>query len=200
MEKDNNFILPINEGSSAMEEAELRRVEELRFKYLLLKGVGLVNSGTRTAILASGANGYVRYSPRESLEHIVAGNSLKGRIPQSDLFKDATSDDLATVIQDLNYKNVIVIGHASYHSWVASDKSVNWYDLGKMIGSHLKDGIFVNVGCGAIHSFNRIPLGYFVVNNPQNLFGKKAEYLYGDELVSNPLGSLQPLNPRLSFI
>jgi hypothetical protein len=198
--KNNNLLWPSIYGSSREEDAEMELVQEILPKYLTLKRSGIINEGSKTAVLASNTDGYGKYSHYDKFGADLAAYRIRDRIgDELTIIKDATSQDLKSVIQNPDYQNIVVIGHASYHNWRASDRSVNWYDLGKMVGSHLKDGVFINVGCGQITSWNWIPLGYFVVNNPQNLFGKKAEYIFDDELL-NPLNNIQRLQPRLSFI
>ncbi len=200
---DNYLKLPSIYGSSKIEEEESGLFREISFKHEVLKLCGRVNTEKLTAILCSNTDGYGRYSEVTHLENLDAGEfyakTFRGDslfLSKSRLFKNATSDDLYDVIQDPRFKNIFVIGHSTYHSWRASDMSVDWYDLGKSVKDHLKDGIFVNLGCGGINSWNKIPLGYFVVNNSLNLLGKKAEHISSDEL--KQLSRLEILNPKLA--
>ena len=196
---DNILKLPGN-NKTGIEEFERPRFKELLPKHLLLKALKLKNIGNKTAILCSNTDGHGIYSAEENKEFSLAGLVHYVKTENSILFMDATSKDLKKIIQDPEYKNIFLIGHSSYHSWCASDKPVDWYDVGKMVKFHLKKGIFANFGCGAIHSWNQIPLGYFVVNNPENLFGKDAEYIYSEEI--NDFSRLRKLKrmPSLEFL
>ena len=69
-----------------------------------------------------------------------------------------------------------------------------------MTDGHLKRGVFANVGCAEIRSWNMIPLGYFVVSNPGNLIGYEAEHAY-----THTMGDLSRLKqlrglPRLELL
>jgi hypothetical protein len=198
-ERSNYLILPSIKGAD-VEGPELVKVKELLPKYLRLKTLNALNTGNTTAILTSGVDGFGKESGQDRGDFLSAASRINDQLTDCIVAPDATSADLNFVIKNPQIRNIILIGHASYHVWRASDRVVNWYDLGKMVGDHLKDGTFLNLGCGAIDSWNYIPLGFFVVNNPSNLFGRKAEYLSVEELMSNPLGCVRQLNPRLSFV
>jgi hypothetical protein len=187
----NTYILPGNH-IDPNDKVEKKLVETLLPKYLALRLLEKTNRGNRTAILVSNTDGYGRYSESDHTTNLFAGLQYKAIIGRNAVLVDsATSAQLRDSIQDSDFGNIFVIGHANYHSWRASDKSVNWFDLGKMVDGHLKDGIFANVGCGGIHSGNMIPLGYFVVSDPKTLIGYEAEYAYGDSL--GDLSKLKPL-------
>jgi len=191
---NNTYILPSNHINPD-EEIEKILVRTLLLpKYLALRLLGKTNSGNQTAILVSNTDGYGMYSRSDHTSHLFAGLQYKLKFSFEEnvkLFDSATSAQLRDVIQDTDFGNIFVIGHANYHSWRASDRLVNWFDLGRMVDGHLKNGIFANVGCGGIHSWNMIPLGYFAVSDPKTLIGYEAEYAYADSL--GDLSKLKPL-------
>lgn len=193
----NKYILPGN-LIDPNEIAEKILVQTILPKYLNLKLRGKINKGNKTAILISNTNGSGIHSNLDHFYHFFAGlqyEQLCGR--KAKIFDSATSTKLREVIQDSDFENIFLIGHASYHSWRASDKSVDWFSLALMTGDHLKKGIFANVGCGGIHSANMIPLGYFVVSDPKTLIGYEAEYSYADSL--GDFSKLKPLKRMPSF-
>jgi len=193
---DNNFlIMPSILGSGLVEKLELELCRKILPKYLALKLTGRTNKGNKVALMISPTDGYGRYSYTEHSGNLKAGEYYKDLFCRNvRLFDSASSEDLKEVIQNEDFAHIFVIGHANYHSWRASDKSVNWFDLGQMVKGHLKNGIFANIGCGGITSWNRIPLGYFVVANHDTLIGYEAEYADGDKL--GDLSRLRPLRKK----
>ena len=194
---DNLYVLPSNFGNCTEERRELGLARELAPKYLLLRALNLKNTGYRSAILSSNADGHGRFNADHALNFALAGEFYASFVPGSTLITSAKSQNLEEAVQNTEVSNIFLIGHSSYHSWCASDKSVDWYDVGTMVQDHLKDGVFVNVGCGGLTSWNQIPLGYFVVNDHQNLFGKIAEHQYSDKLTK--VDSLQRLSRLPTF-
>ncbi|MBI5803236.1 hypothetical protein HY448_00940 [Candidatus Pacearchaeota archaeon] len=150
-------------------------------KYRSLLEDQKLSTGDRTAILCSGSDGSGVISLRESQESLRVGRGYARRIDgKSLLLVDATSDDLREVLDNRNIRNVIVIGHASYSSWVATDGSVSFLDVSEMT-THLKQGFFAKLGCD-LHCFSvktfvysfPIPFGYFVVNDRRKIYQGKA--------------------------
>ncbi|MEK6873609.1 MAG: hypothetical protein AABW91_02095 [Nanoarchaeota archaeon] len=198
----NKYILPNIYEDKEEDRVEAQLVETLLPKYLSLKLSGKTNKGNRIALMVSPTNGSGSYSSIDYDYHLNAGRKYKlvfGK--NATLFDSASSRDLKEVVQDSDFASIFVIGHANYHSWRASDKSVNWFDLGQMVNGHLKNGIFANVGCGGIHSWNMIPLGYFIVTNQENLLGYEAEYADADSLGDlSKLKKLKRMPPLFSLI
>lgn len=181
-----------------IEEKELEDIKRFMFKQKILRYFNLTNSGIDTAILCSNTDGYRNFSAKDNLSFLIAGKFYKLLIGEkAHIFPNATSSDLREVIRNREFENVFVIGHSSYHSWGASDKSLDFKDLAEMVGLHLKRGIFANLGCGRIDSWNKIPLGYFVVSNHQNLFGRYAELINDVELL-RPKELVRLSYPRFS--
>ncbi len=142
--------------------------------------------------MVSPTDGYGRYSQEDHVGNLEVGEKYKALFGETaELFDRASSGDLRWVIRDEDFAHIFVIGHANYHTWAASDRPIDWYDLGQMVGDHLKNGIFANVGCGGINSWSRIPLGYFVVADHTMLRGYEAEYAHRDTL--SDLSRLKPL-------
>jgi hypothetical protein len=196
---NNNYVLPGINGSGKKEIRELELARSLLLKYLDLKIKGRTNTGNRTALMVSSTNGRGKPDFRHHLSHEMAAYSYKDLIGKNAIiFNASSSNDLREVIQDRDFAHIFLIGHANYHSWLASDKPVDWFDLGKMVNGHLKNGIFANVGCGGITSWNNIPLGYFVVNDHSNLVGYEAEYATSDKLGDISQLSILRRKPRLS--
>lgn len=170
---NNHIFYPSIKGSENIERREIQLARELLLLNIRLKREGLVNTGNKTAILCSNTDGYGLYNASHRIGSLNAGLKHLFNIgrKKAALFEDATSHDLKRVIRNPDFGSIYVIGHGTYHSWRASDKSVNWHDVGCMIDSHLKNGVFVNLSCGIPYSWNFIPLGYFAVNNPENVYG-----------------------------
>ena len=208
-DKNIDFLLPSN-YKTGIEEREKKLVRELLPKYLALRLLERTNKGDKTAILVSSCGGDGCESSIDHYHNLVAASGLKFELEKKrgkfsfrrkvDLVERASSEDLRQVVQDTDFENIFVVGHADYHTWVASDGPVNWHDLGKMTDGHLKRGVFANVGCAEIRSWNMIPLGYFVVSNPGNLIGYEAEHAY-----THTMGDLSRLKqlrglPRLELL
>jgi hypothetical protein len=160
---------------------ELEKAKELSMRHIIFDLSRRYNSGDRTAVLSSGANGYGRYDRNQSAELYLAARSLNmslGKIGcrgATEIVKNAGKSDLRDVITDKSVANVFLLGHGDYHSWVATDGAVDWYDAGRMVEGHLKKGVFANLGCGAMHSWEYIPLGRFVIGSEGVLLGKSKE-------------------------
>lgn len=196
---NNELIMPSILGTGKEEKLEKELARRILPKYLALRLTERTNSGNRVALMVSPTDGYGRYNFTDHVGNLEAGEQYKlmfGR--NAKLFDYASSQDLREVIQDEDFAHIFVIGHANHHSWRASDKSVDWFDLGQMVNGHLKNGIFANVGCGGINSWNMIPLGYFVVANHSTLLGYEAEYADGDKL--GDLSRLKSLRKRPALI
>lgn len=188
MSEDITYKLPSIYGGKTEERLEKSLAESLLPKYLLLRLLGLKNTGKRTAILCSNTDGFCHYNEATHLQNVLVGTSYQVVFEKkfganAELITGATSQDLRAVIRDKRFANIFLIGHANHHVWCASDKAVSWGDLGNMVDEHLKDGIFATVGCGAIISWNRIPLGYFVVADHKQLFGYEAAWVDYDEMM-----------------
>lgn len=175
--------MPSNFLDKAKDKVEREKFRALYLRHALLKLSGITNYGNSTAFLVSDTNGYGEYNKQDHEFNLSAAYQLREELEsklligkETELFDSATSDDLREVILNEKFANIFVIGHASYHSWRASDRSLDWFDIGQMVDSHLKNGIFANVGCGGIRSWNMIPFGYFVVSDPNNLIGYEAKY------------------------
>ncbi len=173
-----NKYMPGNYINKVKERLEEEQIRTILPKYRLLRESGITNSGNLTAILVSSTNGSGEYNSQHHMYHLSAGLKYKHLFGENSvLFDSATSEDLEMVILNTSFRNIMVIGHASYHSWRASDKLVDWFNIGQMVGRHLKNGIFANLGCGGIDSWKMIPLGYFVVLDHNKLIGYEAEHV-----------------------
>lgn len=186
-ELDNNYHLPSILGTGAVESMERKMEEELIFRHTLLDVLRSYNTGSGAVILASGADGRGRYDWDSGLEHYRAGKRLASSLGEQGLGElrvvdNAEKVDLRDAVQDRDVASIFLLGHGSLHSWVATDGSVNWYDAGKMVTDHLKNGIFANLGCGDVHSWNFIPLGRYVVGRGGLLLGKSKEWSTVDEM------------------
>ena len=174
-------------------KSEVYRFLKLLPKYLQLKLDEKTNIGDRTAVLCSNNDNGRRFPWYRFFQsygkdyHRWSGgfwaNYFKD-VKNSKLIKNVKSKDLEKVIQDPEFSDIILVGHANYNSWLASDQLVDWYDLGKMLKDHLKNGFFINTGCGIIER-TQIPLGYFVVNDLGNLYGRKDRTIFGWEITNN---------------
>ncbi len=63
-----------------------------------------------------------------------------------------------------------------------------------MVGDHLKDGRFTNFGCGLVRRI-KIPLGYFAVDDPRNLYGRENRLVTANQLTDTRL--LEQLQPEV---
>ena len=174
---DNNYHLPSILGTGVLESAERMREEELKFRHDLLDVLGSYSTGNGGVILASGSDGRGRYDRDTAIEHYRAGVRLSYRLEELGLGNLQVVDcaekaDLREDIQDRGIASIFLIGHSTLHSWGATDGSVDWYDAGMMVTDHLKNGIFANLGCGDVRSWNSIPLGRYVVGGSGVLLGK----------------------------
>ncbi len=177
---DNNYHLPSNLGTGRKEEAESQLAGELTVRHSILDITQSYNTGSDTQVLVSGSNGFGRYDRHSAIEHLSAGYKLASELGKlgcvgAEIVQDATSRDLQTAIQDTDIANIFLLGHGSLHSWVATDGAIEWFKAGKMVKDHLKNGVFANLGCGAVNSWNFIPLGRFVVGSKGLLLGKSKE-------------------------
>ena len=179
-------ILPsikIDPNTKHREKAEKMLANKLIYKKILLNLLNQTNIWNQTAILVSNTDGNGKYNIQDHSSFYSAALKYKSFVWKNWIVIDsATSKHLKYIIQDNDFQNIIVIGHASYHSWRACDKSIDCFDLGNMIDTHLKNGVFLNIGCWWIDSWNMIPLGYFVVSDEDNLWWYEAEYAYSDSL------------------
>lgn len=186
-ELDNNYHLPSILGTGAFESAERKMEEELIFKHTLLDVIGSYSTGNGVVILASGADGRGQYDWDTALAHYRAGKRLAtklGELGIADLqvVDMAEKVDLRDAVQDRDIASIFLLGHGSLHSWAATDGVVNWYDAGRMVTDHLKNGIFANLGCGDVRSWNFIPLGRYVVGKDGLLLGKSKVRSTVDEM------------------
>lgn len=184
---NNNLHLPSILGSGRVEKIELERAKELSIRHVLLDVLNLYNSGNLTAVLSSGANGNGQFDSASSAELYLASQRLIESLGEIgcegvELIRNAGRSDLQNVISDSSVANIFLLGHGSYHSWVATDGAINWYKAGNMVEGHLKNGVFANLGCGAVHSFNFIPLGRYVVGSKGLLLGKSMELTTASEM------------------
>ena len=81
----------------------------------------------------------------------------------------AKSTDLIEMVQDPNCQSIVLIGHGTYHSWDAVDKSITNLDL-KPIMRHLskKEGEWLQLTCATDQGF-ACRLGELVMK-PENVF------------------------------
>lgn len=186
MEHSNNYYLPSFNGPN-IEALETEQARELFSRYALLDALERYNMGTNTVVLSSGADGNGRSNRVTGHKLNIAAGTLVEEIQglgftETTVVTDAVKSDLQEVIRDETVANIFLLGHGSYHSWVATDGAIDWYDAGKMVGDHLKNGVFANLGCGAVNSWNFIPLGKFVVSTKGLLLGKSKELTSLDEM------------------
>lgn len=148
---------------------------------------GQENVGTATVILASGANGRGERDTGEAalfaekafdLAIALRGNLLKrftGRsmIEELAIVEAASKADLRSAIQDVEVKNIYLMGHSTYHSVALTDGSADWHDVGMMVDGHQKNGVFANLGCGIIIDKDPIPLGRYAISANGRLLGKE---------------------------
>ena len=180
---NNILLLPSNFSDWAWEYSDDRKFQTLLPKYLRLKLWWKLNLWDSVAILISDTDGRWRFDLYDALGNLRAWLQHKDTIGKNvELIMSATSHDLRDVLNDSGYSSVFTVGHSSYHSWRASNRSTDWSDVGNMMGDHLKSGVFANVGCWAIHSWNMVPFGYFAVSNHSHLYWYEAEYAYADTL------------------
>lgn len=180
MKGDNYYHEPSNEAPTFVERLEQRQEHELALKKLILAVGNMYNTGSDTVILTSAADGAGAVDVITSEQHQLAGHKLADNIHDRGfgriaLIPGATKEHLKNAVQSRNVANILLIGHGTYHSWMATDGPVDWYDAGKMAKDHLKDGTFANLGCGAVRSWNYIPLGRYVVGPRGRILGKKRE-------------------------
>lgn len=168
---------------------------EARNRHKKLIEENKLSSGSKTAILCSSADGSNNYSSSNRIGHIWIGKRYRNLIGRNAfLFPDATFGNLEAVLSDKVIKNVIIIGHASYGSWVASDKSVSWLDVSRMARDHIKEGYFAKSGCNqkqisvpwteSTHFKGHIPFAYFAVTDKSKIYVSKKEMVDTSELAS----------------
>jgi hypothetical protein len=188
-DQDNKYHLPSNKDSSRAQKLEEERFRELKFRQFV-KGIRTKrNTGNQTVLLASGVDGRGEFDWSESDATALAAESLMNRlllkgIQSGKIIRDAHRSDVRSAIVDPEVANIFLLGHASYHTWLTNDGPLDWYDLGNMTETHLKSGIFGNLGCGNLTSWREIPLGNFVVGDEGMLIGKRAQTTGLEDMVN----------------
>ncbi|KHO51927.1 MAG: hypothetical protein QT04_C0030G0010 [archaeon GW2011_AR11] len=164
-------------------------------RYDLLLKAGSVNKGKKTVILCSGADKYGCPSLEEHEEHLTIARHYKEKIGDSaSIVQHAASEHLEEILNDRNINNVFVSGHASYGCWMATDRLVRWTDVSEMATDHLKQGLFVKLGCNTNPPDEQllingqdypVPLGYFAVAKHEAIYYGRWEIMRTGEL-QNP--------------
>lgn len=95
---------------------------------------------------------------------------------KTDYIFSATYADFINVLQDDKYQSIVLVGHGSYNSWVATDKEVTNYDIQRLAGKFTKkNGEWFQLSCGA-PDYSDIQLGELVMLNSQ------STYSYGKDV------------------
>ena len=160
-----------------------KKIHEAQDRYQELKDKKRFSTGNKTAILCSSGDEIIGRWYRFSVLDIEK---------KSLIIEKATSQDLERVISDRNVSNIIVIGHADYSTWEASDRTVSWVDVSEMTRNHLKRGFFAKLGCNPVSEYlsvpiahfyqYNIPLDHFCVMDRSRIYQAKDEFVYTNDL------------------
>lgn len=164
-------------------------------RYDRLLQTGSVNKGNKTAILCSGSDGYAYPSIEEHEEHLRVAKHYQDLIGDSAfIVRNATSGHLEEMLNERDVGNVFVAGHASYGCWGATDRLVRWTDVSEMATDHLKQGLFVKLGCNINPLAEQllvngqdcpVPFAYFAVVSHKTIYYGRQEIMRTGEL-QNP--------------
>lgn len=177
------------------------RFEKANEKFAKFKRDKKFSSGNRTAILCSSTDGEGNESKFDASWFVYAG--LRYRVYMEcmgrgvSVMENAGFDDLADVLSDGSIKNVVLIGHSSTSSWMASDYEVDCFDISEAT-RHLKKGFFAKIGCDIPEEIGRVsllpqlgcygfnvPLGYFAVSNRKRIYSGDEKSLTFEQLSSS---------------
>ena len=185
---DNYLHYPSLYGNGAIERADEAKKRDLEVGHRLLDVLGLRNIGDTALILASSADGYGVYSRVQASEmeteaqRLVKVLECQNKHEKIKRISGATKQDLAVAITDNRVSSLYLLGHGSYGTWVSSDGVVDWYQAGRMVGDHLKGGTIANLGCGAMHSWVKVPFGKYIAGSEATLLGKDKTMSFGREM------------------
>ena len=86
---------------------------------------------------------------------------------KTDYIFSATYDDFVRVLQDDKYQSMVMVGHGSYNSWVATDKQVTNSDIERLAGTFTqKRGEWLQLSCGA-PDYSDVQLGELIMHKEQ---------------------------------
>ena len=82
---------------------------------------------------------------------------------KTDYIFSATYKDFVKVLQDDKYQSMVMVGHGSYNSWLATDKQVTNTDIEQLSGTFKqKRGEWFQLSCGA-PDYSTLQLGELVM-------------------------------------
>lgn len=86
---------------------------------------------------------------------------------KTDYIFSATYQDFVNVLQDDRYQSMVLVGHGSYNSWVATDRAVDNSDIEGLVGTFTKkQGEWFQLSCGA-SDYSDTQLGELVMPKGQ---------------------------------
>jgi hypothetical protein len=86
---------------------------------------------------------------------------------KTDYIFSATYKDFVRVLQDDKYQSMVMVGHGSYNSWVATDREVTNNDIERLANTFTKkSGEWFQLSCGA-PDYSDVQLGELVMPKGQ---------------------------------